>query len=57
MRNIFLIKYTLVMSAVNAMHDWLYLKQPQLLFIFVPPVSSLPLMVGRSTNQKLPRVL
>ena len=35
----------------------LYLKRPQPLSIFVPPVSGLPLMVGRSTNQKLPHVL
>ena len=38
--------------AVHAMHDWLYLKWPQPLSIFVPPVSGLQLMVGRSTNQK-----
>ena len=40
------------MSAIYAMHDWLYLRRPQPLSIFVPPVSGLPLMVGRSTNQK-----
>ena len=48
-----------ISGAVHAMHDWLYslyLTQPQSLSIFVPPVSGLPLMVGRSTNQKLPRV-
>ena len=45
------------LAFVSAMHDWLYLKRPQPLSIFVPPVSGLPLMVGRSTNQKLPHVL
>ena len=45
------------LSAVYAMHDWLYLKRPQPLCIFVPPVSGLPLMVGRRTNQMLLRVV
>ena len=40
------------LSVTHAMHDWLYLKRPQPLSIVVPPVSGLPLMVGRSTNQK-----
>ena len=50
------------MSVVQAMHELalpeagdLRLSQPP--SIFVMPVSGLPMMVGRSTNQKLPRVL
>ena len=46
------------MSVVHAVHDWLYLKQPQSLSIFVPPLSGLPLMVGieAQTRSMLPRV-
>ena len=33
-----------------------YLKRPQPLSLLVLPVNGLPLTVGRSTNQKLPRV-
>ena len=41
------------MSVVHAMHAWLYLKRHQPLSIFVPPVSGLPLMVGRSTTPEV----